>query len=76
MSERINFGKLPPLGTVPERMWAQVVRKERYGEPIDAFAMEEVPVPTLEKNEVLVGVMAAGLNHNSVWAARGFPLDL
>ncbi|MBK8581066.1 MAG: crotonyl-CoA carboxylase/reductase [Flavobacteriales bacterium] len=76
MSERINFGKLPPLGTVPERMWAQVVRKERYGEPIGAFAMEEVPVPTLEKNEVLVGVMAAGLNHNSVWAARGFPLDL
>lgn len=70
------IGTLPPLGSVPGTMWAQVIRQERYGEPINAFALEEVPVPRPGRNEVLVGVMAAGLNHNAVWAARGYPLDL
>ncbi|MGV9011380.1 MAG: crotonyl-CoA carboxylase/reductase [Flavobacteriales bacterium] len=76
MSGTTKWGALPPVGTVPERMWAQVITSERYGEPKDAFRMEEVPVPVIGKDEVLVGVMAAGLNHNAVWAARGYPINL
>ncbi|MBK9421339.1 MAG: crotonyl-CoA carboxylase/reductase [Flavobacteriales bacterium] len=76
MSEQKGKGALPPIGQVPEKMWAQVISGDRYGEPRNAFRMEEVPVPSIADDEVLVGVMAAGLNHNAVWAARGYPLDL
>ncbi len=27
-------------------------------------------------NQVLVGVMAAGVNYNNVWAALGYPVDV
>jgi crotonyl-CoA carboxylase/reductase len=74
--EIAEIGSLPPLGIVPERMYAQVLTQARYGEPKDAFALEQVAVPSLAKDEVLIGVVAAGLNHNCVWAARGYPLDL
>lgn len=76
MNKTQDHCTLPPLGTVPETMWAQAIRRERYGDPRQAFAMEQVPVPALAKDEVLVGVMAAGLNYNAVWAARGYPVDL
>jgi crotonyl-CoA carboxylase/reductase len=76
MSEGEDRFALPPVGTLPERMWAQVIRRERYGAPAQAFALEQVPVPGLAADEVLIGVMAAGLNHNAVWAAKGYPLDL
>ena len=36
------IGSLPPVGEVPPRMLAQVVRQERMGEPSDAFRIEEV----------------------------------
>jgi crotonyl-CoA carboxylase/reductase len=67
---------MPPIGTVPEYMLAQVVRQERFGEPITAFAAEEVKVPALKPNEALIYVMAAGINYNNVWAALGVPLDV
>jgi crotonyl-CoA carboxylase/reductase len=57
-------------------MWAQVVRKERLGEPRDAFKVEQIPVPDLRPDQVLVAVMAAGINYNNVWAARGIPIDV
>ncbi len=71
-----ELGELPPLGVVPRRMFAAVVRRERYGEPERAFAIEEVPVPDLGPRQVLVQVMAAGINYNNVWAALGQPLDV
>lgn len=67
---------LPPVGDVPERMHAQVVRQERFGEPIEAFQVEEIPTPTPRPDEVLIAVMAAGINFNNVWAARGIPIDV
>ncbi|MBL1077518.1 crotonyl-CoA carboxylase/reductase [Nocardia sp. 2] len=70
------LGELPPVGHIPEKMLASVVRPERYGEPIDAFREEVVDVPSIGPNEVLVYVMAAGINFNNVWAARGIPLDV
>ena len=70
------IGTLPPLGEVPDRMWAQVVRQDRLGRPIDAFRPEEIETPEPRSNEVLVAVMAAGINFNNVWAARGVPIDV
>lgn len=67
---------LPPVGEVPETMLAQVVRQDRFGDPAQAFRIEEVPTPPLGPDDVLVAVMAAGVNYNNVWAARGVPVDV
>ncbi|MCA9857659.1 MAG: crotonyl-CoA carboxylase/reductase [Dehalococcoidia bacterium] len=71
-----DLGTPPPLGMIPERMHASVIRRERYGEPQVAFQREEVTVPRPGPGEVLVYVMAAGINYNNVWAALGKPLDV
>lgn len=71
-----ELGEAPPLGVVPEKMYAQVIRQSRYGPPISGFAQEVVPVPKLGANDVLVYVMAAGINYNGVWASLGMPIDL
>jgi crotonyl-CoA carboxylase/reductase len=68
--------ELPPIGEVPKRMLAQVLRSERLGDPRTAFQVEEVDVPELKPNNVLIASMAAGINFNNVWAARGVPIDV
>jgi crotonyl-CoA carboxylase/reductase len=57
-------------------MLAQVIRAERYGEPRDAFREEPLTIPELGPHDVLVYVMAAGVNYNNVWAAMGIPVDV
>ncbi|HEX8904922.1 MAG TPA: aminotransferase class I/II-fold pyridoxal phosphate-dependent enzyme, partial [Longimicrobiaceae bacterium] len=69
-------GEMPPLGHVPPRMHAWTVRADRYGEPMDALRVEVTPTPPLGPGDVLVYVMAAGINYNNVWAALGHPLDV
>lgn len=76
MPKTIPIGELPPLGEVPDRMHAQVIRAERFGDPATAFQIEEVAVPTVGPHDVLIAVMAAGVNYNNVWAARGIPIDV
>lgn len=76
MSKTVPIGSLPEIGQIPEKMFAQVIRTERLGDPVDAFQIEEIPVPNPGKNQVLIGVMAAGLNFNNVWAARGVPINV
>src|SRR5579863_4434244 len=76
MSDDAQLPALPPVGVLPERMLAQVIRQDRLGRPIDAFAIEEVDVPAVGPDEVLVAVMAAGINFNNVWAAQGVPIDV
>jgi len=76
MSEPVPIGTLPPLGTVPESMFAQVIRQDRFGDPRKAFQVEKLAVPSLKPAEVLIGVMAAGINFNNVWAAQGKPIDV
>lgn len=72
-----EIGEIPPLGEVPPMMHAQVIRPERYGEPETAFQSEVIETPLdLEPNEALVMVMAAGVNYNNVWAAKGQPVDV
>jgi len=63
-------------GTLPETMAAWVIRQEREGEPRDAFQLEEIAVPEPGAFEVLVRVMAAGVNYNNVWAALGQPVSV
>lgn len=72
-----ELGEMPPLGHVPAKMHAQVIRRERYGVPTQAFAAEVVETPQeLRPDEVLVYVMAAGVNYNNVWAGLGLPIDV
>jgi crotonyl-CoA carboxylase/reductase len=70
-----EIGEIPPLGHVPMRMHAWVIRRERHGEPEDAFRLEVVDTPRPDSHEVLVLVMAAGVNYNGVWAALGQPVS-
>ena len=75
-SDAVPVGSLPPVGDVPARMFAQVVRQDRFGEPRDAFQVEQVDTPAPGPGEVLIAVMASGINFNNVWAARGLPIDV
>ncbi len=63
-------------GELPETMAAWVIREEREGEPRDAFQLEEIEVPEPGAFEVIVRVMAAGVNYNNVWAALGQPVGV
>src|SRR5437868_3724230 len=57
-------------------MAAWVIREDRLGEPRDAFQVEEIEVPEPGAFEVIVRVMAAGVNYNNVWAALGKPVSV
>ena len=37
--------------------------------------LEVVDTPAMDSNEVLVLVMAAGVNYNGVWAGLGTPIS-
>ena len=62
MTGPVPIGSLPPVGSVPQKMFAQVVRQDRFGDPRTAFQVEEIDVPPLKPHEVLIAVMAAGIN--------------
>lgn len=70
-----EVGEIPPLGHVPSQMRAWAIRRERHGEPDKSFQLETVPTPKPDSNEVLVLVMAAGVNYNGVWAGLGTPIS-
>ena len=76
MPTLFDIGEAPPLGVVPDRMYASVIRQDRFGAPCTAFATEVVDVPRPGRGQVLVYVMAAGVNYNNVWAALGHPVDV
>jgi crotonyl-CoA carboxylase/reductase len=77
MKDLYQLGETPPLGHVPARMLAQVIRQDRFGQPEKAFQIEEIATPAeLAPDEVLVWVMAAGINYNNVWAGLGVPVDV
>jgi crotonyl-CoA carboxylase/reductase len=71
-----ELGEIPPLGHVPARMYAWTIRRERHGEPETAMQVEVVDTPAIDSHEVLVMVMAAGVNYNGVWAALGQPISV
>src|SRR5256885_9471177 len=63
-------------GELPEKMAEGVIGEGRFGEPRDAFQVEEIEVPEPGAFEVIVRVMAAGVNYNNVWAALGEPVSV
>ena len=75
MSKQLyEIGDQPPLGEVPEKMHAWVVREERFGDPVKAFQKEVVDVPAIADDEVLVygtGPLAVqALRHVDLGSAR------
>jgi len=63
-------------GEVPEKMKAWFIRPDRFGEPLKSFQEEEVPVPELEDNEILIRSVCSGVNYNGVWAGLGAPVNV
>lgn len=69
---------------LPESMRAAVVRKEEAGmfeglssaekDPRKSLHVDEVPIPPLGPNEVLIAPMASALNFNTVWTSIFEPL--
>jgi len=74
--ELYDLGEMPELGAVPEKMHAFLVRQDRFGEPKDAWKREVIPTPECGPKDVLVYVMATGINYNNVWAGLGIPVDV
>jgi len=70
------LGERSSLGTVPVNMHAFAVRQDRFGEPGDAWRREIIAVPEIGPKDVLIYVMATGINYNNVWAALGIPVDV
>jgi crotonyl-CoA carboxylase/reductase len=70
------IGEAPPVGHVPPQMHAQVIRQSRFGQPTQAFQQEVIGTPEIGPDDVLVYVMAAGVNYNNVWAGLGVPVDV
>ncbi|MEM6385960.1 MAG: crotonyl-CoA carboxylase/reductase [Pseudomonadota bacterium] len=70
-----DIGEIPPLGYLPERMHAWAIRRERHGDPDKSFELEVVDVKKPDSREVVVLVMAAGVNYNGVWAGKGVPIS-
>ncbi len=69
-----EVGEIPPLGHVPKNMYAWAIRQDRHGPPDEAMQVEVVPTWEIDSHEVLVLVMAAGVNYNGIWAALGQPI--
>ena len=70
-----DIGEIPPMGHMPRQMHAWAIRKERHGPPLESFQLEVVDTPEPDSHEVVVLVMAAGVNYNGVWAGLGVPIS-
>ena len=70
-----ELGELPPLGHVPANMYAWAIRRDRHGPPQDSFQVEVVPTWSIGEEEVLLLVMAGGVNYNGIWAGLGQPIS-
>jgi crotonyl-CoA carboxylase/reductase len=71
-----ELGEIPPLGHVPKQMYAWAIRRERHGPPEEAMQLEVLPTWEIGDDEVLVLVMAAGVNYNGIWAGLGEPISV
>jgi len=56
-------------------MYAWAIRRERHGKPDTAMQVEVVETPLIDSHDVLIMVMAAGVNYNGVWACLGKPIS-
>ena len=51
--ELYALGEMPPLGEIPEKMHAWLIRPQRFAHPMQAFQQEGVEVPGIADDEVL-----------------------
>ena len=70
-----EVGEIPPLGHVPAKMHAWAIRRERHGEPDRPSSSRWSRRRRSIASEVLVLVMAAGVNYNGIWAGLGKPIS-
>jgi crotonyl-CoA carboxylase/reductase len=75
LKDLYGIGEIPPLGHVPAKMHAWAIRKERHGPPESSMQIEVVPTWPIADDEVLVLVMAGGVNYNGIWAGLGQPIS-
>ena len=75
LKDLYDIGEVPPLGHVPAQMHAWAIRKERHGPPETSMQLEVLPTWPIGEDEVLVYVMAGGVNYNGVWAGLGVPIS-
>src|ERR1700716_3742406 len=75
LKEHYGIGEIPPLGHTPAKMYAWAIRKERHGPPESSVQVEVRPTWDIADDEVLVFVLAAGVNYNGVWAGLGTPIS-
>jgi crotonyl-CoA carboxylase/reductase len=73
--ELYEIGEIPPLGHVPAKMYGWVIRRDRHGPPEQSMQLEVIETPEVDADEVLILVMAAGVNYNGVWAGLGVPIS-
>jgi crotonyl-CoA carboxylase/reductase len=73
---RESAGLAVEPGELPVAMSAWVMRPEREGDLETAYELESLAPPEPGPFEVVVRVMAAGLNYNSIWAARAEPISI
>mgnify|MGYP002527060531 CR=1 FL=1 len=71
LKDLYEVGQIPPLGHAPKQMYGWAIRRERHGDPDTAMQLEVIDTPEIDSHEVLILVMAAGVNYNGVWAALG-----
>lgn len=64
------------LGVMPKKMHAWAITRDHFGEPLQALSQVVVPVPEVGDDDVLVRVMAVGVNYNTVWAGLGQPISV
>jgi crotonyl-CoA carboxylase/reductase len=75
MKKIYEIDEMPELGVVPPQMYAWTIKPQNHGRPINAMTLEAIDTPQISDDEVLVLVMAAGMNYNGVWAALGKPVS-
>ncbi|PCH53874.1 MAG: crotonyl-CoA carboxylase/reductase, partial [Flavobacteriaceae bacterium] len=75
LKDLYEVGQIPPLGHVPKEMYGWAIRRERHGEPDKAMQLEVIDTPEIDSHEVLILVMAAGVNYNGMWAGLGTPIS-
>src|SRR6478735_10459918 len=75
LKDLYELDELPALGHVPEKMYAWAIRRERHGPPQESFQVEVVPTWSIGEEEVLLLVMAGGVNYNGIWAGLGQPIS-
>lgn len=57
-------------------MQACVIHKDNLGEPRDVFMVEDVPVPDVGPDDVLVKMNTTAIHHNTSWIASGKPVNV